>query len=311
VRPGLATTAGPLFLISSPYARKGELWRLFDRHYGANGDKAILVARGTSRTFNPTLPQSVVDRAIERDPASAAAEYMAQFRTDIESFVSIEAVRACIAPGVFERKPERGVDYRGFVDPSGGSADSFTLAVAHNDIARQTVVIDCVREIKPPFSPEAATEQLAAVLASYGIAKVTSDRYAGAWVTEQFGRFNVLAEQSAEPKSVLYQTLLPLINSARIELLDQPRLVNQLCGLERRTARSGRDSIDHAPGGHDDVANAVAGVAAELNRFGSYDQSYAWVSGAETDPDRDRDGARAWRAARLSAYLHSFGRVVL
>jgi hypothetical protein len=45
-------------------------------------------------------------------------------------------------------------------------------------------------------------------------------------------------------------------------LLDHPRLVTQLCGLERRTARGGRDSIDHAPGGHDDLANAVAGAAA-------------------------------------------------
>ena len=39
------------------------------------------------------------------------------------------------------------------------------------------------------------------------------------------------------------------------------RLVNQLCGLERRTARSGKDSIDHGPGGHDDLANSVAGAA--------------------------------------------------
>lgn len=29
---------------------------------------------------------------------------------------------------------------------------------------------------------------------------------------------------------------------------------------ERRTARGGRDSIGHAPGAHDDVANSVAGV---------------------------------------------------
>src|SRR5262245_64495887 len=31
-------------------------------------------------------------------------------------------------------------------------------------------------------------------------------------------------------------------------------------GLERRTSRGGRDSIDHAPGGHDDLANAAAGA---------------------------------------------------
>ena len=39
------------------------------------------------------------------------------------------------------------------------------------------------------------------------------------------------------------------------------RLVNQLCGLERRVSRAGKDSIDHGPGGHDDLANSVAGVA--------------------------------------------------
>jgi hypothetical protein len=58
----------------------------------------------------------------------------------------------------------------------------------------------------------------------------------------------------------LYRELLPLVMSGRVELLDVPRLRTQLLGLERRTARGGRDAIDHGPGGHDDVANAVAGV---------------------------------------------------
>jgi hypothetical protein len=53
--------------------------------------------------------------------------------------------------------------------------------------------------------------------------------------------------------------LLPLLNSRKVELLDLPRLATQLTGLERRTARGGKDSIDHAPGSHDDVANCVAG----------------------------------------------------
>ena len=39
-----------------------------------------------------------------------------------------------------------------------------------------------------------------------------------------------------------------------------PNVVNQLCGLERRTARWAK--IDrHGPGSHDDLANAVAGAA--------------------------------------------------
>jgi hypothetical protein len=47
-----------------------------------------------------------------------------------------------------------------------------------------------------------------------------------------------------------------------MELLDLPRAIGQLCGLERRTTRGGRDSIDHPPGAKDDIINSIAGAAA-------------------------------------------------
>ena len=61
--------------------------------------------------------------------------------------------------------------------------------------------------------------------------------------------------------------VLPLINSGKVELLDLAKLEAQFVGLERRTARGGRDSIDHAPGGHDDLVNAACGA---LLRAGSH-----------------------------------------
>ena len=61
---------------------------------------------------------------------------------------------ACVSKGIRERPPQQGTAYRGFVDPSGGSADSFTLAIAHLDNTRNVVVVDVLRERKPPFSPE-------------------------------------------------------------------------------------------------------------------------------------------------------------
>jgi hypothetical protein len=54
--------------------------------------------------------------------------------------------------------------------------------------------------------------------------------------------------------------MLPILNSRKCQLLDIRRLISQLHGLERRTARGGKDSIDHGPGQHDDIANAVAGA---------------------------------------------------
>jgi hypothetical protein len=82
-----------------------------------------------------------------------------------------------------------------------------------------------------------------------------------------------------------------------------------LCSLERSTVRGRGENIDHPPGQHDDIINAVAGVASvSVGKYGGYDLSYRWVNGDDAD---DPDGARAWRAARLSAYLHSGGRVRL
>ena len=123
--------------------------------------------------MNPTIPQSEIDLEYEKDPASAAAEYGAEFRSDIESFISIEAVRACIVPDCRERAPVRQWRYYAFVDPSGGSNDSMTLAVSHKEGA--TVVLDAIREIRPQFSPEATVEAFAGLLKTYRITTVHGD----------------------------------------------------------------------------------------------------------------------------------------
>jgi hypothetical protein len=258
VRPSLATTGGPLVIITTPYARRGEVWNIYRRHFGPDGDPLVLVAQGTTRDFNPTLSEKVIERALERDPAAASAEYLAQFRADIESFVAREVVDAAVVSDRHELSPIKGVHYVGFVDPSGGSADAMTLSVAHREGERG--ILDCLREARVPFSPDAVVLEFSQVLKSYRVHRVTGDRYAGEWPRERFKVHGITYEPSEKTKSQIYGEALPLLNSGRLELLDNQRLIAQLVGLERRTARGGRDSIDHAPGGHDDVANAAAGA---------------------------------------------------
>jgi hypothetical protein len=285
IRPGMATIPNAMLLCaSSPYARRGALWDAHRRHYGKDGDP-VLVWRAPTRTMNPSVSQQVIDAATERDPASAAAEWLAEFRSDIESFINREAVDACIAWDVRERAPMQSARYYAFVDPSGGSADSMSLAIGHRE--DDIVVVDALREIKPPFSPESVVGEFSALLKSYRVSKITGDRYAGEWPREHFREHGITYEPAAKAKSDLYRDLLPAINSRKLDLLDDARLLTQLVGLERRTARGGRDSIDHAPGAHDDLANAVAGLAAVAKR-GSYDSSMDWVSGPATADDFQR-----------------------
>ena len=127
--------------------------------------------------MNPTVSQAFIDAEMEKDPVAGAAEYLAQFRTDIEAYISSEAVDAVTDFSVFERQ------------------------------ARS------------------------------------------------------MATQ--EPKGTLYLNFLPPVNSGKVRLLGNKRLVSQLISLERSTASSGKDGIDHARGGNDDCANAVAGALAK------------------------------------------------
>jgi hypothetical protein len=261
VRPSLATTGGMLAIISSPYARRGAVYEAFNRHFGEKGDKLVLVAKGASRDFNPSLPQKVVDRAYEKDALAASAEYGGEFRSDLERFLTIEAISGCIMPGVHELAPQRGRTYCGFVDAAGGSgADAMTMAISYRDDFEGVAVLACLREVKPPFSPEQTVAEFVRVFRSYGISEIRADRFGADWVAEAFSRHNIRLIPSDKTRSEIYGELLPALNSREVRLLDDKKLVAQFVGLERRTGRSGKDSINHGPGAHDDLCNSAAGA---------------------------------------------------
>lgn len=300
-RPGLLTTHGMVIMASSPYGRKGVLWETFKKHYGPTGSPAVIVAKGTSVELNPTLDREEIERAIADDPERNTAEYLAEFRSDLASYVSPEAVEACISSGVRERPPQRGQYYFGFTDPAGGSGkDSMTLSIGHLQSGTQVLTIDALREARPPFSPEVVTGEFSELLKSYGITSIISDRTGLGWSKEMFAHHGITCEQNAEPKTALYTNFLPLINSVRVELLDHQRSIDQLCALERSTSK-----IDHPPNGHDDLINAIAGVASiSINKFGGYDHTYSWVDGL---PAAEPDGGRFARATRWRQYLQANG----
>ena len=263
LRPAMATVPESLLVcISSPYGPRGEVWKTHREHYGQDGD--VLVIQADTRTMNPTVPQAVIDRAYAEDSAVASAEFGAQFRRDIEGFVSREAIDGVVVPGRRELPPTPRVRYVAFVDPSGGSQDAMTIAIAHWDGTR--AVLDAVREVRPPFSPEVVVTDFATVVHEYGLNQVHGDRYAGVWPPDEFRKHGIAYRVSERTKSIIYSELLPTVNSGRVELLDHRRLLAQLAGLERRTTRSGQDSIDHAPRAHDDLINAAAGALTEALR---------------------------------------------
>jgi hypothetical protein len=259
LRAGKSTVPGSMLLCaSSPYSRRGALWDAHRKHFGKDSSDVLYWVANT-RYMNPSVPQREIDAAFEEDAAKAGADWMAEFRSDRERYITMEAVLACTELGRYELLPDKwqGV---AFVDPSGGSSDSFTLAIAFRDAAADKGILACVREYRPPFSPDQVCQEMAALLKSYNISKVTGDNYAKEWPIERFRVHGITYEPSAKVKNVIYQEFLALLNSRKIELLDNQRLAAQLVGLERRNGPSGQFTITHADGAHDDLANAVAGA---------------------------------------------------
>jgi hypothetical protein len=218
----------------------------------------VLVWQADTLSMNPAVDPQLVADAYAADDVAAAAEYGAQFRKDIESYVSREQIDAVTIPGRTELPPVRSAQYVAHLDAAGGSgADSMALAIAHAEQDR--AVLDCVAEARPPFSPPRVAEEFAAIMRRYACARAQADRFGGDWVTDVFRKFGVAITPCARTRNELYAEFLPLVTAQRCELLDQKRLTAQLGNLERRTGRA-RDVIDHPPNQHDDVALVAAGA---------------------------------------------------
>jgi hypothetical protein len=296
LRPGLASLPSSILIgISSPYARSGLLYKKYRDHYGKNSP-GVLVIKAPTRLLNPTIDQKIIDEAMTEDPAAARAEWMAEFRDDVAAFLTREAIEASVVPGRYELPPFGGYTYNAFIDAAGGSgSDSMTLAIAHADGGR--AVLDVIREWRPPFSPEDVVIEASELLKLYGISSIEGDRWGGDWPSERFAVRGIRYEVASRTKSDIYRDFLPAMNSGQVELLDNARAVAQFAGLERRTARGGRDSIDHGPGQHDDVANACAGALVGVAMLSRSRLAFGSIGGNVAD--RPLPSATAYDASRI------------
>jgi hypothetical protein len=263
ISPGLARVPGSmLIIISSAHRRSGLLYERWKSFYGKPDDD-VLVVRGTTRQFNPLFPQDIIDKAIALDPQRYGAEYLSAWRDDLAPFLTRDLLDAAVEPGVLVRPPLSDTSYSAFADPSGGRGDAFTASIAHREQRSGGVrtVVDSIFERRPPFNPSEVIEEIAALLRSYRCSSVTGDKYAAEFTVEAFRSCGIKYISSKLDRSEIYLDFLPLATAGQVVLLDHPRAIAQFAALERRTFPSGKDRIDHPIGGHDDIANSIAGAA--------------------------------------------------
>jgi hypothetical protein len=270
VRRGMLSFPAPrLVKISTPYLKGGLLYDDFKRAWGQD-DPDLLVWRAPSTLMNPSLTPERLDRERRLDPVRFAREYLAEFADDLDSFLPSAWVEAAIIRDRHELPPQDGVRYAAAVDPSGGGADAFTLAIVHCEGTghERRVVQDVMkswsRSRTATVDLAGVVKEIADLLRRYRLARVVGDRYAGDWVRQTFSQKGIRYEVPRLDRSAAYVEVEALFAQGRIDLLDHAIMVRELKNLERRSRPGGKPLIDHPRGGHDDHANALALAAATV-----------------------------------------------
>ena len=300
--PSLATTHGMLIGISTPYRRVGLLHQKHRDYFGQD-DPHVLVVAGPSRIFNPTIDQSLIDRATASDPEAARAEWEGEFRDDLSGFLDDAIVEQAIEYSrPLELPPRPNLTFKAFVDASGGRHDHYTIAIGHADGER--LVCDVIRGAAPPFDPQQITQEFAALAKDYGVSMLRGDNYSAGWVETAWRDNGLTYERSDLNKSALYIEALPSFTRGLVSIPNHSRLVRELRLLERHTSRIGKDVVDHGRNGSDDFANSLCGLLQSLtvkSKYPRYDSSLKWVD------DDDETVNEDYRRARLQRFINSHG----
>lgn len=176
-----------------------------------------------------------------------------------------DIVEGAITTGCTILPPVYGEHLEAFCDLSGGKNDDATLAIAANvkGIGVLKLLIDQGprTRMNKTFSPEAAVEKFAGVLKQYRITEIHGDNYASQWPVIAFAKHNILYKPSVLNRSQVYAAFEPLLNSGKVELLDHPKLLQQLIGLVRKG-----EKIDHHQGEHDDFSNSACGALVKVTQ---------------------------------------------
>jgi hypothetical protein len=138
----------------------------------------------------------------------------------------------------------------------GTGADNFTFCIIHRD--GEQLVVDVLRGTSGKFDPAQVTEEYAALAREYGITTVVGEYYGAEWNVSAWRAQNLTYQRCEKNRSEVYLEVAPLFARHLVRVPEHAVLLRELRSLERRTHRSGKDSVEHPKGGHDDYANVVS-----------------------------------------------------
>jgi hypothetical protein len=267
-------------LISTPYTEEGLLWDYWKAGTGgyklpeaerSEFDETLVLQASTAAMENPRITKRKLQRLQVEDPEAFVRESLARFVTAISGFIAPDLVQKATQPHVYERTKamnEGGTiqpSYIGVMDPA-FRHDSFAFAIFHME-PDGTIVHDVLRtwtpdkKLKITLDPSIIIAEIAQYVIQWNLAYVVSDQYQLEALQQlaQQHHFSIIGHDfTGKSKAKMYGSLIQLLRTEKIKLLDLPVIYQQLTQLQKKLNAMGGVSISAPQGRHDDVASVIA-----------------------------------------------------
>lgn len=250
---------GQTVIMSSPWARRGVLWRMYHENFGHPVSALCFWAPTT--VLNPAAwIAKKVAQFRKRDPDAAKTECDAEFlEAGTIIFFDPTLIENCIDdtlnPG---RTPRPGETTRAGGD-MGLRSDSATLAIGH--LVGQQILTGALLELRPepgkPLKPSEVAKTFAQECAQHGVTYYTADGHYWDSTLEHMGTIPC-AQATLAPHEYFVRARM-LMREGRPKMPRNDRLIQQMQEVEGRPVAGGGMKI-HMPrwntGGHGDLAQA-------------------------------------------------------
>lgn len=279
---------GRVVSISTPMAKTGILWRLYNT---AHRMDLILWYQRATWQMNPNYPQGCdyLRNQEQKNPRTFAREFGAQFDEAVDAMFAPDLVDRCAtsSPPPYDCQ----VIYHGAIDTS-RKKDAFAFCIGHMHAGR--VIIDVIRYWLPKdkrLNWNQVEYDIRSLSQQYRVEDLLHDGYESEGVNLHFHDFLLTETPFTGPyKMQIYQCLEDRMHQDQIQYPDDDRLKRELKALQKKW-NGDKFTVHHPDSGpvqNDDGPDVIANLSWTM-----YD---AWVtSGGDRDTEERRtSGSIEW-----------------
>jgi hypothetical protein len=289
VRPSMIQF-GPsrrLLKFSTPWQSSGVIFNEWSQRMQRDD---LLVWQASTQTMTPRIRVEDLERERAADPVYFAREYLAEFQSDIASFIPESDILAGIG-GWKEREPAKSLSYVAALDASSVTGgDVFSFGIAHAD--RTDVVVDLLRGWRKEAVPR-VVDEIASVCRLYGLHSIVADQYAFQFLAELMRQRSIALQQlpfTSRSKPEIFFDLKNALAQGRFQLPEHPDAIRELRALESVRLSGGGYRIGAPRAAKDDYATVLALLAHKLKHGGPMEPFVEVILPSVTD-----DSDFGWR----------------